>query len=188
MICAFDAYRSEPEDMRCSRAHTRALSLSEVAPTPAIRYWCLQFQDSEGVRGSAEGMQGTPTGNVQSRKSYALQIGTPAPAYITICGNGATLSATIFRGAGSSPILLRNLLLMHFDSSRSSVRDGARQEDRGDGLTNQVVDRFPGSGQEREAAICVRFRRSSGSTGVPLDDQSRAKAAHSYDPFTGTEL
>jgi len=96
-----------------------------------------------------------------------------------------------FRGAGSSPILFRNLLLMHFGRKRPSVRDGARQGDREDSWqTKRSIDfqdldengKPAADGDLRKAFSTPQVERINGRWEMI---SLGAKAAYSYDPFTG---
>jgi outer membrane protein assembly factor BamB len=99
-----------------------------------------------------------------------------------------------FRGAGSSPILFRNLLLMHFDGSDlqfvmaldkttgKTVWQTKRSIDFQDLDKNgKPVD----DGDQRKAFSTPHVERINGRWEMI---SLGAKAAYSYDPFTGREL
>jgi outer membrane protein assembly factor BamB len=99
-----------------------------------------------------------------------------------------------FRGAGSSPILFRNLLLMHFDGSDlqfvmaldkttgKTVWQTKRSIDFQDLDKNgKPVD----DGDQRKAFSTPQVERINGRWEMI---SLGAKAAYSYDPFTGKEL
>src|SRR5436190_2845538 len=99
-----------------------------------------------------------------------------------------------FRGAGSSPILFRNLLLMHFDGSdRQFVM--ALDKTTGETVwqTKRSIDfqdldqngKPVDDGDQRKAFSTPQVERINGRWEMI---SLGAKAAYSYDPFTGREL
>jgi outer membrane protein assembly factor BamB len=99
-----------------------------------------------------------------------------------------------FRGAGSSPILFRNLLLMHFDGSDHQFvmaldkRTGKTvwQTKRSIDFQDLDKDGKPAAeGDMRKAFSTPHVERINGRWEMI---SLGAKAAYSYDPFTGREL
>src|SRR5262245_26348786 len=99
-----------------------------------------------------------------------------------------------FRGAGSSPILFRNLLLMHFDGSdRQFVMaldkmTGKTVWQTGRSIDFQDLDKDgkpAADGDLRKAFSTPQVERINGRWEMI---SLGAKAAYSYDPFTGREL
>lgn len=99
-----------------------------------------------------------------------------------------------FRGAGSSPILFRNLLLMHFDGSdRQFVVALDKLSGKTVWKTNRSID-FQDLDQDGKPAAEGDLRKAFSTPHVARINgrwemiSLGAKAAYSYDPFTGKEL
>lgn len=99
-----------------------------------------------------------------------------------------------FRGAGSSPVLFRNLLLMHFDGSdRQFVVALDKRTGKTVWQTNRSID-FQDLDQDGRPAAEGDMRKAFATPQVVQIDgrwemiSLGAKAAYSYDPFTGKEL
>ena len=99
-----------------------------------------------------------------------------------------------FRGAGSSPILFRNLLLMHFDGSdRQFVMALDKSTGKTVWQTKRSIDfqdldkngKPAADGDLRKAFSTPQVERINGRWEMI---SLGAKAAYSYDPFTGREL
>ena len=99
-----------------------------------------------------------------------------------------------FRGAGSSPILFRNLLLMHFDGSdHQFVMALDKSTGKTVWRTNRSIDfqdldsngKPVAGGELRKAFSTPQVERINGRWEMI---SLGAKAAYSYDPFTGEEL
>lgn len=99
-----------------------------------------------------------------------------------------------FRGAGSSPILFRHLLLMHFDGSdRQFVVALDKRTGRTVWQTNRSIDfqdldengKPAADGDMRKAFATPQVERINGRWEMI---SLGAKAAYSYDPLTGKEL
>ena len=99
-----------------------------------------------------------------------------------------------FRGAGSSPILFRNLLLMHFDGSdRQFVMALDKVTGKTVWQTKRSIDfqdldkngKPADDGDLRKAFSTPHVERINGRWEMI---SLGAKAAYSYDPFTGREL
>jgi outer membrane protein assembly factor BamB len=99
-----------------------------------------------------------------------------------------------FRGAGSSPVLFGNLLLMHFDGSdRQFVMALDKRDGKTVWQTNRSID-FQDLDQNGKPAAEGDMRKAYATPHVERI-QGRwemislgAKAAYSYDPYTGREL
>jgi outer membrane protein assembly factor BamB len=99
-----------------------------------------------------------------------------------------------FRGAGSSPILFQNLLLMHFDGSdRQFVMALDKWTGKTVWQTRRSIDfqdldkngKPADDGDQRKAFSTPQVERINGRWEMI---SLGAKAAYSYDPFTGREL
>ena len=99
-----------------------------------------------------------------------------------------------FRGAGSSPIVFRNLLLMHFDGSdRQFVMALDKNTGKTVWQTQRSIDfqdlnkdgKPIADGDQRKAFSTPQVERINGRWEMI---SLGAKAAYSYDPFTGREL
>ncbi len=99
-----------------------------------------------------------------------------------------------FRGAGSSPVLFRNLLLMHFDGSdQQFVMALDKMTGKTVWMTKRSIDfqdldkdgKPAAEGDLRKAFSTPQVERINGRWEMI---SLGAKAAYSYDPFTGKEL
>jgi outer membrane protein assembly factor BamB len=99
-----------------------------------------------------------------------------------------------FRGAGSSPVLFRNLLLMHFDGSdRQFVMALDKNTGKTVWQTKRSIDfqdldkngKPTADGDLRKAFSTPQVEQINGRWEMI---SLGAKAAYSYDPFTGKEL
>ena len=99
-----------------------------------------------------------------------------------------------FRGAGSSPVLFRNLLLMHFDGSdRQFVMALDKTTGKTVWQTKRSVDfhdldengKPAADGDNRKAFATPRVEQINGRWEMI---SLGAKAAYAYDPLTGNEL
>jgi outer membrane protein assembly factor BamB len=99
-----------------------------------------------------------------------------------------------FRGAGSSPVIFRNLLLMHFDGSDLQfVMALDKRTGRTVWRTERSIDfkdldkngKPVADGDERKAFSTPHVQQINGRWEMI---SLGAKAAYSYDPFTGREL
>jgi len=99
-----------------------------------------------------------------------------------------------FRGAGSSPVLFGNLLLMHFDGSdRQFVMALDKATGKTVWQTRRSIDfqdldkngKLPDDGDSRKAFSTPQVEKINGRWEMI---SLGAKAAYSYDPFTGKEL
>ena len=99
-----------------------------------------------------------------------------------------------FRGAGSSPVLFGNLLLMHFDGSdRQFVMALDKTTGKTVWQTKRSIDfqdldkngKLPDDGDSRKAFSTPQVEQINGRWEMI---SLGAKAAYSYDPFTGKEL
>jgi outer membrane protein assembly factor BamB len=99
-----------------------------------------------------------------------------------------------FRGAGSSPIIFGNLLIMHFDGSdHQFVLALDKRTGRTVWRTNRSID-FQDIGPDGKIAAEGDMRKAFSTphvaaiNGRPELISLGAKAAYGYDPFTGQEL
>ena len=99
-----------------------------------------------------------------------------------------------FRGAGSSPVLFQNLLLMHFDGSdRQFVMALDKRTGETVWQTRRSID-FQDLDKNGKPAADGDLRKAFSTPQVERIDgrwemiSLGAKAAYSYDPFTGREL
>jgi outer membrane protein assembly factor BamB len=99
-----------------------------------------------------------------------------------------------FRGAGSSPILFENLLIMHFDGSDFQFLVGLNKEN-GDNVwrTPRSVD-FQDLDRDGKPQATGDFRKAFSTPvvanigGAPMLLSLGSKAFYSYDPKTGNEI
>ncbi len=99
-----------------------------------------------------------------------------------------------YRGAGSSPIIFRNLLLMHFDGSdRQFVLALDKQTGKTVWRTERSVD-FNDIGPDGKPQAEGDLRKAYATpaivtvNGTPVLVSIGSKAAYGYDPLTGREL
>jgi outer membrane protein assembly factor BamB len=104
------------------------------------------------------------------------------------------LECNHFRGAGSSPILFENLLIMHFDGSDQQYLVGL---DKRSGKTVWKTERsidFQDLGPDGKPQADGDFRKAFSTPqivthdGAPLLVSIGSKATYGYDPRTGKEL
>jgi outer membrane protein assembly factor BamB len=104
------------------------------------------------------------------------------------------LECNHFRGAGSSPILFENLLIMHFDGSDQQYLVGL---DKRSGKTVWKTERsidFQDLGPDGKPQADGDFRKAFSTpqivthAGAPLLVSIGSKATYGYDPRTGKEL
>jgi outer membrane protein assembly factor BamB len=140
----------------------------------------------------------SPTPVVDSGHLY-VTFGSPGTACIDIATGSVLwerrdLPCNHYRGAGSSPILWENLLILHFDGSdhqyvvaldAQSGRTVWRQE-----RSIDFRDLGPDGKPEQEGDLRKAFATPHVATfnGHPLLISSGAKAHYGYDPRTGREL
>jgi outer membrane protein assembly factor BamB len=140
----------------------------------------------------------SPTPVIEEGRVY-VTFGSPGTAAIEtstgrVLWQRRDLECNHFRGAGSSPILFRNLLLMHFDGSDVQyVVALDKQTGRTVWRTNRSIDyqdleadgRIKGDGDFRKAfSTPLIVQTGSGPVMVSIG----SKAAYGYDPMTGQEL
>jgi outer membrane protein assembly factor BamB len=104
------------------------------------------------------------------------------------------LECNHFRGAGSSPILFRDLLIMHFDGSdRQYVVALAKQTGQTVWRTERSID-FKDLGPDGKPQADGDFRKAFATPhiviagGAPVLVSLGSKATYGYDPLTGKEL
>lgn len=136
-------------------------------------------------------------------------VAEPGRVYVTFGSNGTAaldtstgkvlwqrrdLECNHYRGAGSSPILFRNLLIMHFDGSDQQYLVAL---DKSTGKTVWKTQRsidFKDLGPNGRPQADGDFRKAFSTPlvttvkGQPLLLSLGAKAAYGYDPLTGQEL
>jgi len=140
----------------------------------------------------------SPTPVIEEGRVY-VTFGSPGTAAIEtstgrVLWQRRDLECNHFRGAGSSPILFRNLLLMHFDGSDVQyVVALDKQTGRTVWRTNRSIDyqdleadgRIKGDGDFRKAFSTPLIVQTGGG---PVMVSIGSKAAYGYDPMTGQEL
>jgi outer membrane protein assembly factor BamB len=140
----------------------------------------------------------SPTPVIESGRVY-VTFGSPGTAAIdtrtgTVIWQRRDLECNHFRGAGSSLILFRNLLLMHFDGSDVQYVVAL---DKATGKTvwrtNRSVD-FKDLGPDGKPQAEGDFRKAFATphivtvAGAPILVSLGSKATYGYDPLTGKEL
>jgi outer membrane protein assembly factor BamB len=140
----------------------------------------------------------SPTPVIEDGRVY-VTFGSPGTAAIDtatgkVIWRRTDLECNHFRGAGSSPILFRDLLLMHFDGSDVQyVVALDKRTGRTVWRTNRSIDyqdlepdgRLKGDGDFRKA-FSTPIVVDAG--GAPVMVSLGSKAAYGYDPLTGKEL
>ena len=140
----------------------------------------------------------SPTPVIEDGRVY-VTFGSPGTAAIEtstgkVIWQRRDLECNHFRGAGSSPIVFRNLLLMHFDGSDVQyVVALDKQTGRTVWRTNRSIDyqdldpdgRIKGDGDFRKAFSTPLIVETDGG---PVMVSIGSKAAYGYDPMTGKEL
>jgi outer membrane protein assembly factor BamB len=140
----------------------------------------------------------SPTPVIEEGRVY-VTFGSPGTACIDtkkfqVLWERRDIECNHFRGAGSSPILFQNLLLMHFDGSdHQFVMALDKQTGKTVWKTNRSIDfqdlnengKPAADGDLRKAFATPHVERINGRWEMI---SLGAKAAYSYDPFTGREL
>jgi outer membrane protein assembly factor BamB len=140
----------------------------------------------------------SPTPVIEEGRVY-ITFGSPGTACIDtkkfqVLWERRDIECDHFRGAGSSPILFQNLLLMHFDGSdHQFVMALDKQTGKTVWKTNRSIDfqdlnengKPAADGDLRKAFATPHVERINGRWEMI---SLGAKAAYSYDPFTGREL
>jgi outer membrane protein assembly factor BamB len=140
----------------------------------------------------------SPTPVIESGRVY-VTFGSPGTAAIDtrtgkVLWTRRDLECDHFRGAGSSPILFRDLLLMHFDGSdRQYVVALDKQTGKTVWLTRRSID-FNDLGADGKPEADGDFRKAFATPHVitigtePVFISIGSKATYGYDPRTGKEL
>ena len=140
----------------------------------------------------------SPTPVIEEGRVY-ITFGSPGTACIDtkmfqVLWERRDIECNHFRGAGSSPILFQNLLLMHFDGSdHQFVMALDKQTGKTVWKTNRSID-FQDLDQNGKPAADGDLRKAFSTPHVERINgrwemiSLGAKAAYSYDPFTGREL
>jgi outer membrane protein assembly factor BamB len=140
----------------------------------------------------------SPTPVIEPGRVY-VTFGSPGTAAIdTTTGRVAwqrrDLECNHFRGAGSSPILFRNLLIMHFDGSDTQyVVALDKRTGKTVWKTNRSID-FQDLGPDGRPQADGDLRKAFSTphvttvNGTPILISLGSKAAYAYDPLTGREL
>ena len=140
----------------------------------------------------------SPTPAIENGRVY-LTFGSPGTACIDtksfkVLWQRTDFECNHFRGSGSSPVIFQNLLLMHFDGSDQqyvvaldkktgkTVWQTKRSIDFQDILPNGKI---AAEGDMRKAFATPQVAQLNGRWEMI---SLGAKAAYSYDPFTGKEL
>ena len=140
----------------------------------------------------------SPTPVIEADRVY-VTFGSPGTAAIDtrtgkVIWERGDIECNHFRGAGSSPILFRGLLIMHFDGSdRQFVM--ALDKDSGKTVwrTERSID-FKDLGPDGKPQADGDFRKAFSTphiveiNGTPVLVSLGSKATYGYDPMTGKEL
>jgi outer membrane protein assembly factor BamB len=140
----------------------------------------------------------SPTPAIEAGRVY-ITFGAPGTACIDtksfkVLWERRDIECNHFRGAGSSPVIFQNLLLMHFDGSD---RQFAMALDKRTGKTVWQTKRsidFQDVDANGKIAADGDLRKAFSTPQVAMIDgrwemiSLGAKAAYAYDPFTGKEL
>ena len=140
----------------------------------------------------------SPTPVIEAGRVY-ITFGAPGTACIDtksfkVLWTRRDIECNHFRGAGSSPILFQNMLLMHFDGSdRQFVTALDKRTGRTLWETKRSIDfqdiepngKIAADGDWRKAFSTPHVAQINGRWEMI---SLGAKAAYSYDPFTGREL
>jgi outer membrane protein assembly factor BamB len=140
----------------------------------------------------------SPTAAIEAGRVY-ITFGAPGTACIDtksfkVLWERRDIECNHFRGAGSSPVIFQNLLLMHFDGSdRQFVlaldkRTGKTVWQTKRSIDFQDVDangKIAADGDLRKAFSTPQVAQINGRWEMI---SLGAKAAYAYDPFTGKEL
>jgi len=140
----------------------------------------------------------SPTPVIEEGRVY-VTFGAPGTACIDtksfkILWERRDIECNHFRGAGSSPIIFRTLLIMHFDGSdRQFVVALDKETGKTIWLTKRSID-FQDVDANGKIAADGDLRKAFATPHVAMIDgrweliSLGAKAAYSYDPLTGKEL
>jgi outer membrane protein assembly factor BamB len=140
----------------------------------------------------------SPTPVIEPGRVY-VTFGSPGTAAIDtktgrILWERRDLECNHFRGAGSSPILFRDLLIMHFDGSdRQYVVALAKQTGQTVWRTARSID-FKDLGPDGRPQADGDFRKAFATPhiviagGEPILVSLGSQATYGYDPLTGKEL
>lgn len=140
----------------------------------------------------------SPTPVIEPGRVY-VTFGSPGTAALDtatgkVVWERRDLECNHFRGAGSSPIVFRNLLIMHFDGSDIQYVVAL---DKRTGKTVWKTDRsidFKDLGPDGKPQADGDFRKAFSTPhiatfgGRPILISLGSKAAYAYDPLTGKEL
>jgi outer membrane protein assembly factor BamB len=140
----------------------------------------------------------SPTPVIEEGRVY-ITFGSPGTACIDtksfkVLWERRDIECNHFRGAGSSPIIFRNLLIMHFDGSdHQFVVALDKQTGKTVWMTKRSID-FQDVDANGKIAADGDFRKAFATPHVAMIDgrweliSLGAKAAYSYDPLTGKEF
>jgi outer membrane protein assembly factor BamB len=140
----------------------------------------------------------SPTPAIEPGRVY-VTFGAPGTAAIDsttgkVVWTRRDIECNHFRGAGSSPIIFRNLLLMHFDGSdRQFVLALDKRSGKTVWRTERSID-FQDLGPDGKPQADGDFRKAFSTPhiatfgGRPLLISLGSKAAYAYDPLSGKEL
>jgi outer membrane protein assembly factor BamB len=140
----------------------------------------------------------SPTPVIEEGRVY-VTFGAPGTACIDtktfrVLWERRDIECNHFRGAGSSPVLFQNLLLMHFDGSdRQFVMALDKSTGKTVWQTKRSID-FQDLNKDGKPAADGDLRKAFSTPQVERINgrwemiSLGAKAAYSYDPFTGKEL
>jgi outer membrane protein assembly factor BamB len=140
----------------------------------------------------------SPTPAIENGRVY-ITFGAPGTACIDtksfkVLWERRDFECNHFRGSGSSPVIFQNLLLMHFDGSdHQFVVALDKRTGKTVWRTNRSIDfqdilpngKIAADGDLRKAFATPQVERINGRWEMI---SLGAKAAYSYDPFTGKEL
>ncbi len=172
-----------------------AMALDQA--TGKIIYDLKVFQNDKPQWSHPFNTYASPSPVIESGRVY-VTFGTHGTAAIDtttgkVIWERRDLAVNHYRGAGSSPIIFRNLLIMHFDGSDVQYVVGL-DKDTGKTVwrTARSID-FQDLGPDGKPAAEGDFRKAFATPhvitveGEPLLISLGAKAAYGYDPMTGKE-
>ena len=140
----------------------------------------------------------SPTPAIEAGRVY-ITFGAPGTACIDtksfkVLWERRDIECNHFRGAGSSPVIFQNLLLMHFDGSdRQFVTALDKRTGKTVWQTKRSID-FQDVDANGKIAADGDLRKAFSTPQVAMINgrwemiSLGAKAAYAYDPFTGKEL
>jgi outer membrane protein assembly factor BamB len=140
----------------------------------------------------------SPTPAIEPGRVY-VTFGAPGTAAIDtktgeVVWERRDIECNHFRGAGSSPIIFRNLLILHFDGSdRQFVMALDKRTGKTVWRTERSID-FQDLGPDGKPQADGDFRKGFSTPhvatfgGRPILVSLGSKAAYGYDPLTGKEL